>query len=557
MSQSPVSAAPQAVIVLGMHRSGTSALTGSLAELGYALPKDVMGPAADNPRGFFEPRSFAQLNDKILQSLGGSWDQAGPFVVRRKRLADSAERIAQHVEATFLSEACAVATRAYPKDRSIVVKEPRISLLTPLWRTAFEQLGYRPVFIHIHRAPMEVAASLQARNGIGVTKGLQIWQNYVMAVLAMTRSTPMPTVSFEQLLERPAETLGALAGRFGRVVEPEALQRAAGVLSPQDRHQTAAAGEGVMPPLVADTADLLGRWSTLSHSARVESVERLRQRFEDVTLYSGPKVAMPARGLRQTAPRPERRRPPLLLHYHLFKNAGTSVDTMLKRNFDSRWDHAEFALAPGEQFNVSAVEAYLFEKTDIDAFSSHTALLPPPTVANREVLPILFLRHPIDRLRSAYDFEKDQKAETFGARLARSTDFKGYIRALLDTAGNSQARNFQAHRLATNAKSDGDLRRRALEGLDALPFVGIVEDYDASLERLHALVSPHYPDFQAVKVRKNISKSAPASLDDKLKQVAEELGPELYAELSDANAIDLEVYATARDRHLQSIAALA
>ncbi|RZJ85944.1 MAG: hypothetical protein EON88_25585, partial [Brevundimonas sp.] len=155
MSENPAPATPQAVIVLGMHRSGTSALTSTLAGLGYALPKDVMAGAPDNPRGFFEPRSVARLNERILQSLGGSWDQTGPFVVRRKTLADSARRIADHVEATFLHETCSVLSRTFPRDRSIVIKDPRIALLTPLWRRALEALGYDPVLVHIHRPPIE------------------------------------------------------------------------------------------------------------------------------------------------------------------------------------------------------------------------------------------------------------------------------------------------------------------------------------------------------------------------------------------------------------------
>ncbi|KQS53918.1 hypothetical protein ASG17_13255 [Brevundimonas sp. Leaf363] len=532
------------MIVLGMHRSGTSALTSTLAGLGYALPRDVMAGAPDNPRGFFEPRSVARLNERILQSLGGSWDQTGPFVVRRKTLADSARRIADHVEATFLHETCSVLARTFPRDRSIVIKDPRIALLTPLWRSALQALGYDPVLVHIHRPPIEVAASLQARNGFTISQGLRTWQTYVMSILRTAQTTPVHTLSFDQLLADPTQTLEGLTYGLGRTVEPTALQQAAALLAPEDRHQTAAALGGELPPIVADTARLLMRWNQTPPAVRQETIAGLQARFEDIALYSGPKVAMPARGLKAVPARTGIRRPPLLFHYHLFKNAGTSIDAMLQRNFGDHWGHAEFRMPRGQTTNLAAVTGHLLERPELEAFSSHTALLPAPALLDRDVLPILFLRHPIDRLRSAYDFEKHQKVETFGARLARSTDFKGYITALLSPGSGEQARNFQALRLADNAPYlSGDLAERAMAGLQALPFVGLVEAYDASLQRLSALVTPHYPGFKPLTLRKNASNAAPTPLDEKLAKVAEELGPALHERLLEANRVDLALHA--------------
>ena len=239
----------------------------------------------------------------------------------------------------------------------------------------------------------------------------------------------------------------------------------------------------------------------------------------------------------------------LVLHYHLFKNAGTSVDEMLKRNFGDRWAQAEFAthgIAP----NVAEVERYLQQHPEIDALSSHTALLPPPKLDGRDVFPIIFIRHPIDRLKSAYNFERVQKAETFGARTARVSDFPGYIRTLLERHGLRQARNFQTFRLSMNEPpSAGTELERALRAIQQLPFVGLVEAYDQSLERVGALVKPFMPQFELYAERRNATQPEDLTLDARLAAIEKELGRELYAELCRANADDLQLFEVVRARY--------
>src|SRR5437763_425787 len=73
------SGSSRALVVLGMHRSGTSAMTRTLSLLGAALPKDVMQARSDNPIGFWEPQKVADLNDEILHALDSDWDDVFAF----------------------------------------------------------------------------------------------------------------------------------------------------------------------------------------------------------------------------------------------------------------------------------------------------------------------------------------------------------------------------------------------------------------------------------------------------------------------------------------------
>lgn len=227
---------------------------------------------------------------------------------------------------------------------------------------------------------------------------------------------------------------------------------------------------------------------------------------------------------------------PVILHYHYFKNAGTSVDAVLSANFGNTWISAEFE----GMNNHEEVARWIAANPQARAFSSHTAQFPLPVVEGITVLPIVFLRHPLDRLLSAYSFERKQVSDSFGAKLAKTTDFAGYVRARLDLPNDRQCRNFQATRLARFIPgpriSEMD---RALETVMTLPFVGLVEDFDGSAARMESWLKPHFPEFKAFTARKNVSASRETTMEQRLERMRAGLGEALYAELLDANLKDL------------------
>jgi hypothetical protein len=210
----------------------------------------------------------------------------------------------------------------------------------------------------------------------------------------------------------------------------------------------------------------------------------------------------------------------IILHYHLFKNAGTSLDLILKRNFGTRWVTAEFS---GEGAgNTAQVADWIRDNPDAVAFSSHTAQGPIPRIDGVKIISVMFLRDPIARIRSAYAFERDQGVETWGAELAASTDFAGYVSARLARPGDRQCRNFQTHRLALLAPASpgpqNELQNgpelapeltRARQGLAMLSFVGLVAEFDRSVARLARMLLPDFPGFVWTSVRANSTASTP------------------------------------------------
>jgi SAM-dependent methyltransferase len=229
----------------------------------------------------------------------------------------------------------------------------------------------------------------------------------------------------------------------------------------------------------------------------------------------------------------------------LFKNAGTSVDAILRQNFGAAWTSREYP----PRSTPDAAREFLLANPHITALSSHTLPLPPPAIPDAVILPILFIRHPLDRLKSAYLFEREQQAETEGSRLARQHDFAGYLRARLAIPGDRSCRNFHAYRLAMAEPADsGSESERALRAFERLPFIGSVEAFGQSLAALEGMVKPWFADFHVFHARENVSR-APSSIEERVAQLEAELGAETFEIVVAANADDLELYRRALARY--------
>lgn len=182
------------LIVLGMHRSGTSVLARILNLMGCYLGPEGMSTGAnpENPKGFWERRDVRQLNDALLHSVGCDWDRVASL--------DLVNIPTQMTQA--FDEVAARTVLEMDAHRPWFIKEPRLGLLLPMWLRHLEV----PVVVNVSRDPVEVAASLQRRNAIPMDAGLELWEYYTRAAAAATRSLPAVTVQHAELISGPAET---------------------------------------------------------------------------------------------------------------------------------------------------------------------------------------------------------------------------------------------------------------------------------------------------------------------------------------------------------------
>lgn len=181
----------RAFVVVGMHRSGTSAMTRTLSLLGAALPKGVMLAHEDNPSGFWEPQRITDLNDEILQALDSEWDDV--FSFRPKQYLSNFDQY-------YVGRAVELLEEEFDGAELIVLKDPRISVLTTFWNRALEEAGFSTHYIIMVRNPLEVAESLRTRDFFPREKSLLLWSSYMIAVDRDTRAHSRTFVSFEQML---------------------------------------------------------------------------------------------------------------------------------------------------------------------------------------------------------------------------------------------------------------------------------------------------------------------------------------------------------------------
>lgn len=520
-----------AIIVTGLTVDTPAVWADRVAALtGAAAPDAVASAALD------------EIADRALGSVGLALDRPGPLLVQGLTPGQAARLLDETVRLRFASELCARLQSAVAPADSIVVGAPAAAVLPGLYRDALQRLGYRPHVILVADPPPVVAAAVHRSSGRPVARTLRLWAQHACSVLAEASCSAVLDPAADEIEQR--RVLSALISGDSAVVDAPSGSLAADL-----------PGSPRIAPLVRDLWHLIRRWNGLAEDARAAEARALTLRLFDAMVLGEHAVIKPPAVFAVPAAKPVCQAGPrtVVLHYHLFKNAGTSVDAMLRHNFGEAWAEQEFPAAGGRavgRSNAAEVAAYIAANPQLRALSSHTALLPEPTIEGVDIFPVLFIRHPIDRLASAYRFERRQNADTFGARLARQTDFAGYVRCLLDRPGSGVARNFQVMRLAYGTPGpDGSEFERAIRTLDRLPFIGLVEAFEQSLDELERLLAPIHPGFRAVAYTKNVSRDGGDSLADRLAAIEAELGTELYARLIDANAHDLDLFRIVAERY--------
>lgn len=218
------------VVVLGMHRSGTSACTAALHSMGAHVggEDELTGRSAENPVGFFERRDIRKVCDALLAAAAADWWKVAAF--KPSLIPEEAAGKQARTLGAILSRLDAKGVWA--------IKEPRLCLLVPVLR---DVLG-DAVFVHIVRDPVEVAKSLRHRNGFTMQAGLALWEAYNAAVLRNTAGRPRLVLAYDELVADPAAVLGRLQADLAAL--GIALDNAdAAVIAPELHRQHAAPSE--------------------------------------------------------------------------------------------------------------------------------------------------------------------------------------------------------------------------------------------------------------------------------------------------------------------------
>ena len=248
----------------------------------------------------------------------------------------------------------------------------------------------------------------------------------------------------------------------------------------------------------------------------------------------------------------------VLVHFHIFKNGGTTFDHALKREF--RRAFAEFDGDRPRYVHVpEEITAYLRDHPRVRALSSHHLRYPLPQTPDMQLLPALFLRHPLDRMHSIYRYERKQKSESPGSIHAKKFDFPEYVRWRLDQGPSNLLCDYHATVLTCNPRleqsaPDLDLAR---ERLREAAVCGTVDRLEDSLALAERQLSEHFPGIDLATTPQNVTSGRKATMAERMEDAEEACGSELFADVAARNTMDLELYAMASDLLQQRIDALA
>lgn len=208
------STARQILLILGMHRSGTSFLADCAGALGFALPRDRGGPARDNIHGHFEPQALVAVNDLILSGLGSGWDRLTPM----PRLAP---------DGTTRTRMAQALRESYGDADRIVMKDPRLSLTLPVWQPWFDERGDRLTALIALRDPRAVARSLATRDDFLPDYAMGLWLSHMLASLQATQAMDRLLVPFPDWMRQPVQMLEQIAALTGLPLPADASQQVA------------------------------------------------------------------------------------------------------------------------------------------------------------------------------------------------------------------------------------------------------------------------------------------------------------------------------------------
>ena len=199
------------ILVLGMHRSGTSAMTRNISILGAKLPKNLLGSAPGNEEGHWEPSQLASYNEQLMNNFGSAWHDWKTLDLKK---------IPKKKKDVIATDIYNLLQNEYSRNSLIVLKEPRISRFGNLYLDTLYDLGFRTSILVMFRNPIDVIESLTARNHLwpenydNIDAAL-LWLRYTLDSELISRKCKNNIfVSYENMMANPLETMEKVSNSF-------------------------------------------------------------------------------------------------------------------------------------------------------------------------------------------------------------------------------------------------------------------------------------------------------------------------------------------------------
>lgn len=196
----------KAIIVLGMHRSGTSALTGTLSQLGFDLGSSLMRGNEFNKKGYWENQKLVSLNDSILEHFDRTWYDYRSLHDNWQNVTNL-ESIYKHGRVFLTSE--------FSNSSLWAMKDPRLCRLLPFWKKLLLTIDADIHYIICIRHPLEVGNSIVRRDKIPFEYALLLWIVYTLDSIIYTDGLQRTIINYADLLKNWPDTLSPFFNSAG------------------------------------------------------------------------------------------------------------------------------------------------------------------------------------------------------------------------------------------------------------------------------------------------------------------------------------------------------
>jgi hypothetical protein len=204
----------RAVLVVGMHRSGTSAIARGIAALSVYLGTDFLDAQPENPTGYWEDKGIVEIDERVLKALNLRWDDVAPIAsaeFRRLRIRLLQSGAARYVKRTFAPHPL------------WGFKDPRTIRLLPFWRGVLRKCRADDAYVVAIRNPRSVEASLFRRQSMDAATAQRLWLIHMVPYLHLIRDRPLVVVDYDLLMREPRAQLERIA-RVLNLAAPDARE---------------------------------------------------------------------------------------------------------------------------------------------------------------------------------------------------------------------------------------------------------------------------------------------------------------------------------------------
>ena len=276
------------ILILGMHRSGTSSLTRLLNLAGLTLSRQVLPPTSANPVGYWESEHAYDLNQRFLRAANSAWNDWTPL-----NLATSTPRD------ELIRDAGRYIREEFADVDNFVLKDPRLCRVLPEWKMALALNGFDTKIVLALRNPVDVAASLKIRDGTPLSLGYFLWLRYVLESERASRQLRRVIVHYDDVMLRWRSILGTVSEHLGLTLNHPSEEVATAInsfIDPGLRHHNSSdeqiETDEAIHPWIKRVYRILKELSTTEQNAEFSGeLDAIHSQFDHLGTATSPFVA--------------------------------------------------------------------------------------------------------------------------------------------------------------------------------------------------------------------------------------------------------------------------